>query len=66
MIPVGGNPVAIAYGEGFAWAALADGTLARIDPATDHVRRTKIASVLNGLAVGSGGVWAEAGPISFL
>jgi class 3 adenylate cyclase/streptogramin lyase len=66
MIAVGGDPVAIAYGEGFVWAALADGRLVRIDPATDAVRRTKVASTLNGVAVGSGSVWADAGPVSFL
>jgi class 3 adenylate cyclase/streptogramin lyase len=66
MIAVGGDPVSIAYGEGFAWAALADGRLVRIDPATDAVHRTKVASSLNGVAVGSGSVWAEAGPVSFL
>ena len=66
MIAVGGDPVAIAYGEGFVWAALADGRLVRIDPATDAVRRTKVASTLNGVAVGSGSVWAQAGPVSFL
>jgi hypothetical protein len=66
MIAVGGDPVSIAYGDGFVWVALADGRLLRIDPATDAVRRTKVASTLNGVAVGSGSVWAEAGPVSFL
>jgi DNA-binding SARP family transcriptional activator len=66
LIPVGRNPVAIAYGEGAAWVALGDGTLVRIDGRTNLVRRTKIARVLNAVAVGDGGVWAVVGPVSFL
>lgn len=66
LIPVGRNPVALAYGEGAAWAALGDGTLVRIDAHTNAVRRTKIAPVLNGVAVGDRAVWAEVGPVNFL
>jgi DNA-binding SARP family transcriptional activator len=66
LIPVGRNPVAIAYGERAAWVALGDGTLVRIDGRTNAVRRTKIAPVLNAVAVANGGVWAAVGPVSFL
>jgi class 3 adenylate cyclase/DNA-binding beta-propeller fold protein YncE len=66
LIPVGGDPVAVAFGDGAAWAALADGTVAQIDAGTDAVRRTRIASALNAITVGTGAVWAEAGPVSFL
>jgi class 3 adenylate cyclase len=66
LIPVGGDPVAIAYGQGAAWAALRDGTVVRIDALTNAVQRTKVATVLNSIAVGIGGVWAAVGPVSFL
>ena len=66
QIPVGGDPVAVAFGQGAAWAALADGTVARIDAARETVRRTRVASTLNAITVGVGAVWAVAGPVSFL
>jgi DNA-binding beta-propeller fold protein YncE len=66
QIPVGGDPVAIAFGQGAAWTALADGTVARIDAAGETVRRTRVASTLNAITVGVGAVWAVAGPVDFL
>jgi hypothetical protein len=58
--------VAIAFGQGAAWTALADGTVARIDAAGETVRRTRVASTLNAITVGVGAVWAVAGPVDFL
>jgi streptogramin lyase len=66
LVPVGGDPVAVAYGEGAAWAALRDGTIVRIDVRASAVRSTKIASTLNSVALGDGVVWAEVGPVTFL
>lgn len=66
LIPVGRHPVAIAYGEGAAWVARGDGTLVRIDGRTNSIRRTKIAPMLNAVAVADGAVWTAVGPVSFL
>ena len=33
-VPVGRNPVGVAFGEGSVWVASQDGTLTRIDPQT--------------------------------
>jgi streptogramin lyase len=59
------QPVAVAVGHGAVWTAVADGTLTRIDPRTNAAHSTKVATMLNGVAVGSDAVWAVAGPISF-
>ena len=41
IVSVGRGVVALAFGEGALWAAnYADGTIARIDPATNEVTRT--------------------------
>lgn len=66
LIPTGVDPVAVAVGQGLVWAAVADGRLARIDPATNAVTSSKIGPRLNSVAVGNGMVWAATGPIRFL
>ena len=66
LIPTGADPVAVAVGQGMVWAAVADGRLARIDPATNAVSSNKIGPRLNSVAVGNGTVWAVSGPIRFL
>jgi len=65
--PLSGHArAAVAVGQGAVWAAVANGRLARIDPATNAVSSTKIASMLNGVAVDDAAVWAVSGPIRFL
>ena len=54
-------PRRIAVGAGAAWIANADGTLARIDPATNAVRTTPIAPSLYDVAVDRHGVWVTSG-----
>jgi hypothetical protein len=66
LVPTGADPIAVAVGQGAVWAAVANGRLARIDPATNAVSSTKIASMLNGVAVDDAAVWAVSGPIRFL
>ena len=56
-IPVGHDPLAIAYGEGALWTANADHTVTRIDPAA-HTTATMRAGVAPaGIAAGEGAVW---------
>jgi streptogramin lyase len=56
-IPVGRQPVAIAYGEGALWTANADHTVTRIDPSS-HATATIHAGVTPaGIAAGEGAVW---------
>jgi branched-chain amino acid transport system substrate-binding protein len=54
-------PRRIAVGAGAAWVANADGTLARIDPATNALTTTSIAPSLYDVAVGPRGVWVTSG-----
>jgi branched-chain amino acid transport system substrate-binding protein len=62
-IPLGVErvPRRIAVGAGAAWVANADGTLARIDAATNEVTTTSIAPSLYDVAVGARGVWVTSG-----
>ena len=62
-IPLGVErvPRRIAVGAGAAWVADADGTLARIDAATNALETTPIAPSLYDVAVGAGGVWVTSG-----
>jgi DNA-binding SARP family transcriptional activator/ABC-type branched-subunit amino acid transport system substrate-binding protein len=54
-------PRRIAVGAGAAWVANADGTLARIDAATNDLTTTPIAPSLYDVAVGARGVWVSSG-----
>jgi DNA-binding SARP family transcriptional activator/ABC-type branched-subunit amino acid transport system substrate-binding protein/DNA-binding beta-propeller fold protein YncE len=62
-IPIGIErvPRRIAVGAGAGWVANADGTLARIDAATNAVETTSIAPSLYDVAVGARGVWVTSG-----
>jgi hypothetical protein len=62
-IPLGVErvPRRIAVGAGAAWVANADGTLARIDPATNAPTTTQIAPSLFDVAVGRHAVWVTSG-----
>ena len=44
-IEVGDGPTAVAVGAGAVWVANADGTLSRIDPATESVKSVKLGDV---------------------
>ena len=66
LIPTGGDPVAVAVGHDAVWAAVADGRLARINPASDEVSGGKIAPTLNAVAVDRDTVWAVSGPVRLL
>ena len=58
-IPVGDAPAALAAGAGALWAANSgDGTISRIDPASNRVvRRIDVGNVPAGLAFADGVVW---------
>ena len=59
-IAVGRGVVALAFGEGALWAAnYADGTVARIDPATNEVTRRAMPGNLQGIAAGAGSAWVS-------
>jgi len=56
--PVGGQPAAVAVGEGSVWAAMPNGTLVRIDAKTRRVRsRIDLPAKPLDVAVGKGVVW---------
>jgi virginiamycin B lyase len=59
QIGVGDAPSAVAIGTGAVWVAnTGDGTLARIDPATNEVVETiEIGNAPAGIAVADGFVW---------
>jgi DNA-binding SARP family transcriptional activator/outer membrane protein assembly factor BamB len=62
-IPIGidHGPVRLAVGEGAAWVANRDGTLARIDAETGDVKATQVARGLKDVTVAAGGVWVTTG-----
>ena len=62
-IPIGieHGPVRLAVGEGAAWVANSDGTLARIDAASDAVEILPLGHRLKDVAVAAGIVWVTAG-----
>jgi virginiamycin B lyase len=62
-IPIGGNPVGIAVGEGSVWIADASTrSVVRVDPKSNRVvSRIDIGARPRGIAVGHGFVWVSAG-----
>lgn len=62
-IPIGVErlPVGLAAGEGAAWVANGDGSLARIDAATNTVTTIPVARRLKDVAVAAGAVWVTTG-----
>jgi YVTN family beta-propeller protein len=57
-VPRGVLPGQIAFGAGAAWIAnVGDGTVWRIDAATNHIRRIRVGSQPTDVAVGFGSVW---------
>ena len=55
------SPVRLAVGAGAVWVANADGTLARIDPATDRPTFTTVGHRLNDVEVVGASVWVSGG-----
>ena len=52
------NALALAYGEGGVWVACANGTVVRLDPATDRPSATvNVGHLPRGIAAGEGSVW---------
>jgi branched-chain amino acid transport system substrate-binding protein len=62
-IPIGIErvPRRLAVGDGAAWVADGDGTLARIDATTNMLTTTTVAPSLYDVGVGAGGVWVTSG-----
>jgi YVTN family beta-propeller protein len=52
-----GSPFGLAIGSEGVWVAVADGTAAHIDPATDEVTSASVGGTPRGVAVGAGAVW---------
>lgn len=58
-VKAGGDPSAIAVGEGSVWVTNRDdGTVSRIDPVTNESTTIKVGSAPYLIAVGEGSVWA--------
>jgi DNA-binding SARP family transcriptional activator/ABC-type branched-subunit amino acid transport system substrate-binding protein len=62
-IPIGIErvPRRLAVGDGAAWVADGDGTLARIDATTNMLTTTTVAPSLYDVGVGASGVWVTSG-----
>jgi streptogramin lyase len=57
-IGVGESPNAVATGEGALWVGGADGTVARVDPATGRMTATlRLGGQVDGLVVADGALW---------
>ena len=61
-LPIGGNPVGVAVGEGSVWIA-DPGTrsVVRVDPKTREIARIPVGAQPRGIAVGDGSVWVSVG-----
>ena len=62
-VPIGieRGPTRLAVGAGAAWVANADGTLVRIDPATNAVTTVAVGHSLKDVVAGRASVWVTAG-----
>jgi hypothetical protein len=58
-IDVGGRPRGVAIGEGAVWAAVDDGTVARIDPVTNAASAIRVGGRPRSVSVGAGLVWVS-------
>jgi streptogramin lyase len=56
-IEIDGRPLGVAVGEGAVWAAVDDGTVVRIDPATNERQAIRVGGRPRSVAVGAGLVW---------
>jgi DNA-binding beta-propeller fold protein YncE len=56
---LGGAPFGVAVGGDVVWAASDDGTVIRIDPATDDVTVTPVGGAPRIVAVGGGEIWVS-------
>ena len=58
---VGGDPAAVAAGDGGVWVAGGAGTVTRVDPDAPRVlERTEVESSASAIAIADGAVWASA------
>jgi YVTN family beta-propeller protein len=55
----GSSNGAVATGEGSVWAVFGDSTLARIEPDTQRVEKTRAGAIPAGIVFGSGSVWVS-------
>jgi hypothetical protein len=59
-VPVGGDPAALAIGEGSAWAVVpASGTLEEVDLATGEIDTYQVGPSPSDVAVGLGAIWVS-------
>ena len=58
-IDVAGRPFGVAVGAGAVWAAIDDGTIARIDPITNRATTIRVGGRPRNVSVGSGLVWVS-------
>ena len=57
-IPACRNALALSYGEQAVWVACGDGTVVRLDPATDRAGPAiPVGGLPRGIAAGEGAVW---------
>jgi YVTN family beta-propeller protein len=60
-VPIGSSPAALAIGAGNVWIADSTGTVARFDPMTGHVQKSKVGGSPTGIAYADGAIWVANG-----
>jgi YVTN family beta-propeller protein len=60
-VPVGSSPAGVAVGAGGVWVADANGSVARFDPRTGHLRSFSTGGSPAGVAYADGAVWVADG-----
>jgi ABC-type transport system substrate-binding protein/DNA-binding SARP family transcriptional activator/streptogramin lyase len=57
VFPVGGSPAGVAVGAGSVWVSDTGGAVARVDPVTGHVQKSRTGGTPAGIAYADGAVW---------
>src|SRR5262249_55822345 len=61
VVPMGGSPAAVAIGAGSVWIADSTGTVARFDPVTGHVQKSRVGGSPTGIVYADGAIWVANG-----
>jgi len=61
VVPMGSSPAAVAIGAGSVWIADSTGTVARFDPVTGHVQKSRVGGSPTGIVYADGAIWVANG-----
>src|SRR5262249_54211147 len=61
VVPMGSSPAAVAIGAGSVWIADSTGAVARFDPVTGHVQKSRVGGSPTGIVYADGAIWVANG-----